>query len=85
MIEQPAQCPYCKYTVMIDLKWAEKNGRVFCGTCCKSFEIHIGEEETEHPVNKDARVETALEELEKQIDKAIEEYEIPDTDDYSWF
>lgn len=86
MIEQPAQCPYCRYTVMINLKWAQKNGRVFCSTCCKSFEVHVGEEENEPEKETiPSKVETALEELEKEIDKAIDEYEIPDTDDYSWF
>lgn len=80
MIEQPTQCPYCRYTVMINLKWAEKNGRVFCSTCCKSFEVHVGEEESEPPVNKDAVVETALEELEKEMDKAVDEF-----DGFSWF
>jgi len=83
MIEQPTQCPYCRYTVMINLKWAEKNGRVFCGTCCKSFEVHVGEEENEAPAKEqteDTKVETALEELEKEMDKAVDEF-----DGFSWF
>ena len=77
MIEQPSSCPFCKSIVMIDIKWAIQNGRVFCGGCCKSFEVHIGEEEPDLPVNKDAQIETALEELEKEMDKAV--------DDWSWF
>lgn len=84
MIEQPTQCPYCKSVVLVNIKWAIQNGRVFCNSCCKAFDIHVGEEEPELPVNKDATIQNALEELEKEMDKAVEEM-IPDTDDYSWF
>lgn len=82
-------CPFCKTIVEIDIGWAIRNGRVFCGGCCKSFEIRVGEEEKSTPPAvtepEDVKVEVALEELEKSIDKAIEDYEIPDSDDYSWF
>lgn len=40
------KCPYCKYNLEIDVKFAEENGRVFCGTCCKAFDIELREEET---------------------------------------
>lgn len=36
-------CPYCKSDVEVDVDWAIRNGRVFCGNCCKSFPIRIGE------------------------------------------
>lgn len=91
MATQPTQCPYCRYTVIVNVKWARKNGRVFCGTCCKSFEVHVGEEEKEDVINQDAQGEVTPEPLEKklqaledEIDQAIEEYRIPDTDDY-WY
>lgn len=39
------KCPYCKGTIEMDEDWAKKNGRIFCPTCCKSFEVHIEEKE----------------------------------------
>ena len=78
------ECKFCESEIEVPKSWIIHNGRVFCGCCCKSFEVRLGEEILA-PVNKDAQVEIALEELEKEIDKAIEEYEIPDTDDFSWF
>lgn len=32
-------CPICHYDLEINLLWASRNGRVFCGTCGKSFEV----------------------------------------------
>ena len=51
---QYIQCIYCKYPMEIDLDFAIKNGRVFCGTCCKAFEVDfekkkIKEDEDEIP------------------------------------
>lgn len=40
-------CPYCKYSVEINVRFAISNGRVFCQTCCKSFDIRIEEDEKE--------------------------------------
>jgi len=34
-------CPYCNSNVEVDIDFAKKNGRIFCGGCCKSFEIKI--------------------------------------------
>lgn len=41
------KCPYCKSVVKIDIEFAIKNERVFCNSCCKAFDIKIGEEEDE--------------------------------------
>ena len=41
-------CPLCNAEVELDVEWAEKNGRLFCGTCCKSFEIKL-EKNTRYP------------------------------------
>lgn len=79
-LTQPTQCPYCPSIVQVNIKWAQQNGRVFCGGCCKSFEIHVGEEEKEQVVNR----EEVIEELEKELDKAVEEFE-PKENDWSWF
>ena len=79
------ECKFCQNDILqIPLDWIVKNGRVFCGNCCKSFEVRA-EKEPELPFKKeertedtkDEKVEAALEELEKEIDKAI--------DEYSWF
>lgn len=35
------ECPFCKSDLEIDVEFAKKNGRVFCGSCCKAFEIKI--------------------------------------------
>jgi uncharacterized Zn finger protein (UPF0148 family) len=46
------KCPFCKSTVEIDVKFAAKNGRIFCGGCCKAFNIKIEEEvETEEEIS----------------------------------
>jgi hypothetical protein len=39
------KCPYCKSVVEVDVDFAIRNGRIFCNSCCKSFEIHVGKEE----------------------------------------
>lgn len=38
-------CPYCKSDVEVNVRWAKKNGRVFCNACCKSFDLRIEEDE----------------------------------------
>lgn len=37
-------CPYCNHNVEVDVSWARQNGRIFCGTCCKSFDVKVPEE-----------------------------------------
>jgi len=37
-------CKYCEETFSTPLEWARDNGRVFCPTCCKSFDVKISEE-----------------------------------------
>ena len=34
-------CPYCSSNVEVNIEWAKKNGRIFCGSCCKSFEVKV--------------------------------------------
>ena len=33
------KCPLCSGSIEVPKKWAENNGRVYCQTCCKSFEV----------------------------------------------
>lgn len=42
-------CPLCNSLIEIDIAWAKKNGRVFCGTCCKSFDVIIKQEPEPEP------------------------------------
>lgn len=35
------QCPICNSELEIDEDWVKKNERVFCGTCCKSFDFKL--------------------------------------------
>lgn len=37
-------CKFCEETFSTPLEWARDNGRVFCPTCCKSFDVKISEE-----------------------------------------
>lgn len=38
------KCPFCKSTVEVDIEFARKNERIFCGSCCKSFDIKIDDD-----------------------------------------
>lgn len=42
------KCPFCGSVVEVDVEFAKSNGRIFCGECCKAFDIHIEDE----PVKK---------------------------------
>lgn len=45
-------CPFCKNEVEVDVRWAKLNGRVFCNSCGKSFDLRIEEDEEEKPNEK---------------------------------
>lgn len=38
------KCPYCQSDVEMDVEFAKKNGRIFCGGCCKAFDVQVREE-----------------------------------------
>lgn len=40
-------CPFCKSIVEVNVKFAKSNGRIFCNSCCKAFDIHIEDDEPE--------------------------------------
>lgn len=79
MKDEVAQCPYCKYPVVINITWAIKNGLVFCGTCCKAFPVRIGEDTKEKPVE-----EKKKEDIEEKWDKGVKEI-LEDEDNYSYW
>lgn len=41
------ECPFCDTHTNVPLEWLKKNGRVFCPTCCKSFDILVKEDDNE--------------------------------------
>ena len=34
-------CKYCDHAIDCSVSWIKLNERVFCDTCCKSFEIKL--------------------------------------------
>jgi hypothetical protein len=35
------QCNLCNSIFETDVDWVRQNGRVFCPSCCKSFEVDV--------------------------------------------
>lgn len=75
-------CPFCRSTVEIDISWAIRNGRVFCGECCKAFDIRVGEETSDEPPKKEVPVEDIKEKFNKGVEEILKD---EDEDDYTWF
>ena len=44
------KCPFCDSLVEVDIPFARKNKRIFCGTCCKAFDIEVEDEVPEKPI-----------------------------------
>lgn len=75
--EQPVQCPFHKGVITIDPEWATKNGRVFCNSCCKSFEVRV--EQTEEPTPIEEEIKQKFDEGVKEILKdEVDEEEVYD-------
>ena len=47
------KCPICDSIVEVDIAFAKQNGRIFCGTCCRAFDISIEEEKPEKVIEYD--------------------------------
>lgn len=45
MNTQTIECPYCGSTFEVEKEWVGKNERVFCGTCCKAFDVQLEKED----------------------------------------
>jgi predicted Zn finger-like uncharacterized protein len=43
--KQEIQCPYCGAHFVVEKDWIIQNGRVFCGTCCKAFDVSLEKED----------------------------------------
>ena len=50
------ECPFCRYTNEVPVEWLKKNGRVFCPTCCKAFDIAIKEEHNEKKKDEESEI-----------------------------
>lgn len=35
------ECQFCNSIIEVPKEWVIKNLRVFCGSCCKSFDVRI--------------------------------------------
>lgn len=44
---QVIQCIYCEIPMEIDVEFAINNERVFCGNCCKAFDVKIDKKKIE--------------------------------------
>ena len=50
------KCPFCKSVVEVNVRFAKENGRIFCNSCCKAFDIMIEDDEPEEkPVEQIGR------------------------------
>jgi hypothetical protein len=45
MSTEKVECPFCGYQFKESKEWIIKNGRVFCGCCCKAFDVELEEPE----------------------------------------
>jgi hypothetical protein len=50
MKDQEIKCPYCDTIFEVEADWIVKNERVFCGACCKSFDVKL-EDKKERSTN----------------------------------
>lgn len=48
MSTQRLQCPYCGVNLEVETDWVAKNERVFCGTCCKAFDVQVEEDKSDN-------------------------------------
>ena len=62
-------CKYCEETFSTPLEWARENGRVFCPSCCKSFDVKISEETRADYSSLIEKMRKRAEEEEKKEDK----------------
>ena len=72
-------CPFCKQVVEVDISWAIRNERIFCGSCCKSFPIRVGEETEDEPPKKEEH--TVAEKFDEGIKKIFDD---DDDTGYDW-
>lgn len=72
MKTQIMNCPFCKSIVDVDIDWAIRNERIFCGGCCKSFPIRVGED-TEDEKEPEVKAPIVEETVKEKFDKGVTE------------
>lgn len=60
MIDQTIDCPLCRYPLEICINWAQKNKRVFCGTCCRSFDVDFSSQPLLSEYEEDIEAQSPL-------------------------
>lgn len=71
-------CPYCKSILEIDVDWAIRNERYFCGECCKSFPIRIGE------VPEEPKKESIKEKFDKGVEEILKDEDEEQEPNFYW-
>ena len=72
------RCPYCQYPVQSEKDFAIKNKRIFCGTCCKSFDVDIQEDQRDTDWYKKLISGVDEEETEEELTtKDLDDFDIP--------
>lgn len=72
-------CPFCNYNVEVDVSWARKNGKIFCGTCCKSFEVKVPEESAYNfPWREAPKKEVIPEPVKEEVPEPVKNEPIPE-------
>ena len=41
------ECQFCNNIIEVPASWIKTNGRVFCDSCCKSFDVELEKESSE--------------------------------------
>lgn len=83
MKTQVMNCPFCNSILDVDIDWAIRNERIFCGTCCKSFPVRIGEDTTDKP--EPEKVDDVQEKWDKGIKEILEDEEDEPNFDWDFF
>ena len=66
-------CPFCNYKVETDKDFVNKNGRVFCTTCCKSFDVKIRVETQDEDYSQWYKKHILLEDSEQTEEDLLDE------------
>lgn len=76
-------CRFCPHTVNVDKDFAIKNGRVFCESCCKAFDVVVRSQEREIqsediPIYPYIGMDFSQDESEEELDtEDMDDFDIP--------
>lgn len=72
------RCPFCSHAVITDKDFAIKNKRIFCGTCCKSFDVQIENNQKDEEWYK--KYIMGISDMDNKVDQEDDEDEYVDID-----